>query len=117
MREATLGANMRVAAIAVEGMRRVEVSGREQSLEGERWGENGGEAVLGTLKFQRGHKGKMEAGEGEGEGEGEPERRRKFRDGEGREQRAQGPQRRSVSRLDFGLLSSEGRGQRALHTR
>jgi hypothetical protein len=89
MREATLGANMRVAAIAVEGMRRVEVSGREQSLEGERWGENGGEAVLGTLKFQRGHKGKMEAGEGEGEGEGEG--RRKFRDGEGREQRAQGP--------------------------
>jgi hypothetical protein len=36
MREATLGANMRVAAIVVEGMRRVEVSGREQSLE--RWG-------------------------------------------------------------------------------
>jgi len=36
MREATLGANMRVAAIVVEGMRRVQVSGREQSLE--RWG-------------------------------------------------------------------------------
>ena len=45
MREATLGANMRVAAIVVEGMRRVEVSGREQSLEKE-MGENGGEAVL-----------------------------------------------------------------------
>lgn len=39
MREATLGANMRVAAIVAEGMRRVEVIGREQSLEREMGGE------------------------------------------------------------------------------
>ena len=35
MREATLGANMRVAAIVYEGLRRVEMIGRKQSLEKE----------------------------------------------------------------------------------
>ena len=33
MREATLGANMRVAAIVEESVRRAEMIGREQSLE------------------------------------------------------------------------------------
>jgi hypothetical protein len=36
MREATLGANMRVAAIVEEGVRRVEMIGRKQSLERKR---------------------------------------------------------------------------------
>jgi hypothetical protein len=36
MREAILGANMRVAAIVEEGVRRVEMIGRKQSLERKR---------------------------------------------------------------------------------
>lgn len=57
MREATLGANMRVAAIVEERLRRVEMIGRKQSLEKEGRMEV---KCAGTLEFQRGRKKRWE---------------------------------------------------------